>query len=55
MRNVDVGVKNITYVDYFWNPSTYICENEKYLASIMDDPVIMCDEIVGKTVPKNFD
>ena len=23
--------------DYIWNPSACSCENEKYLASIMDD------------------
>ena len=37
-----------------------ICENEKYVASIMDDPVIICDEVIEsydeeiKTIPKNF-
>ena len=29
--------------DYVWNPSTYICGNEKYLASIMNDSAIICD------------
>ena len=32
--------------DYFWNPSTCNCKNGKYLASIMDDSVITCDEII---------
>ena len=32
--------------DYVWNPSTCSCENGKYLASIMDDAVITCDEII---------
>ena len=40
--------------DYTWNPSTRICKNGKYLASIMDDSVIMCDEIIEETVPTNF-
>ena len=31
--------------DYVCNPSKCICENGKYLASIMDDSVIMCDVI----------
>ena len=29
-----------------WNPSTGSCENGKYLASIMDDSMIICDEII---------
>ena len=53
--NVDVSVKNIIYVKkYIWSPSTCICENGKYLPSIMDDSVIMCDEIIEETVPTNF-
>ena len=32
--------------DYIWNPATCSCENGKYLASIIDDLVIMCDEII---------
>ena len=31
---------------YIWNPSTYTCENGKYLGSIIDDSVITCDEII---------
>ena len=31
---------------YIWNPATYGCENGKYLASIMDDSAITCDEII---------
>ena len=30
--------------DYVWNPAT--CSCEKYLASIMDDSAIMCDDII---------
>ena len=26
--------------------TNHICENGKYLASIMDDSIIMCDEII---------
>ena len=46
--------------DYVWNPATCSCENEKYLASIVDDSVIMCDEVIEsydeetKTIPTNF-
>ena len=32
--------------DYVWNLSTYNCENGKYLASIMDDSVIMWNDII---------
>ena len=32
--------------DYFWNPSSCNCENGKYLASIMDDSGIICDEVI---------
>ena len=43
-----------------WNPTTCSCENGKYLASIMDDSAIMCDEIVQlyteeiQTIPTYF-
>ena len=46
--------------EYVWNPSTCIYENGKYLASIMDDLVITCDEVIEsydeeiKTIPINF-
>ena len=48
MINVDANVKNALLVkkDYVWNPVTCNCENGKYLASIMDDSAIMCDEII---------
>ena len=32
--------------DYIWNPSTCSCENGKYLASIMGDSAIMCNEVI---------
>ena len=32
--------------DFVWNPATCNCENEEYLASIIDDSVIICDEII---------
>ena len=31
---------------YIWNPTTCSCKNAKYLAGIMDDSAIMCDEII---------
>ena len=30
-----------------WNPSTYICESNKYLKSIADTSVIVCEEIIS--------
>ena len=45
--NVDANAENIIYEkDYTWNPATCNCENGKYLASIIDDLVIACDEII---------
>ena len=35
--------------DYIWNPATCNSENGKYLASIIDDSVITCDEIIKET------
>ena len=32
--------------DYVWNPSTCNCENGKYLASIMDNLVIICEDVI---------
>ena len=41
---------------YISNPATCRCENGKYLASIIDDSAIPCDEIIEETkiVPTNF-
>ena len=56
--------KHISEKDYTWNPATSSCKNEKYLASIIDDSVITCDELIDanaksykeetKTIPRNF-
>ena len=43
--------------DYISNPAICSCENGKYLASIINNAVIMCDEIIDaetKTVTTNF-
>ena len=56
--NVGVRVKirkNIVCAKkYFLNLATCICKSGKYLGSITDDSVIMCDEIIEKTKSKNF-
>ena len=38
--------RHVCEKDYVWNPATCNCENGKYLASVMDDSAIMCDEII---------
>ena len=47
--NVDLNVKckkhHVCEKDYVWNPATCNCENGKYLASIMDNSVTICDEV----------
>ena len=55
---------NICEKDYIWNPAVCNCKNSKYLASIMDESVITCDEIIDaeaksysketKTIPTTF-
>ena len=46
--------------DYIWNLATCNCKNGKYLAYILDDLVITCNEIIEshneetKTVLTNF-
>ena len=37
-----------------WNPATCKCENGKYLASIMINSTIICDEIIKEIVPTNL-
>ena len=32
--------------DYVWNPAKCSCKNGQYLASIMKDSTIMCDEVI---------
>ena len=52
--------RNVCEIYHIWSPGTGSCENGKYLASIMDDLGIMCDEIIEsydqetKTIPKSF-
>ena len=47
---------NICEKDYIWNLATWICENEKYLTSVIDDSFITCHETIEetKTIPTNF-
>ena len=45
--------RHVCEKDYVWNFSTYNCENGKYLASIMNDSAIICDEVIHAE-KKNF-
>ena len=55
---------NVDEEYYIWNPSTCSCKSGKYFASIIDDSLITCDEIIDleakskheetKKVPTNF-
>ena len=50
--NVDVTLKNFIYVkkDYIWSLVTCSCKNGKYLACIIGDSVITCNEITDAGV-----
>ena len=43
---------------FVWNPATCTCKNGKYLASIIDDSVLTCEEMKEaketKTILKNI-
>ena len=57
MINVDGSVKSIIYVRNFFLESCYMhLQNGKFLASINEESVITCDEVIEKTktVPTNF-
>ena len=41
-----VQKRNVCEKDYVRNPAIYNWQNRKYLASIMDDSVIVWDEII---------
>ena len=59
--NVYVSAKrsHVCEKGYAGNPATYNCENQKYLASIMDDSAINCGEVTNAnarvTLKKNDD
>ena len=54
--NVSVKKQHICEKEYIWNAATFSWTNGKYLASIIDDSVITCDEIIEetKTTVTNF-
>ena len=47
MINVNASAKSAVYVkkDYIWNAATCSCKDGTYLANIINDSVITCDEI----------
>ena len=46
--------KHICKRDYIWDSATCNCETGKYLASIIDDSLIMCDEIKDLEKKTNY-
>ena len=46
--------QNVCEKNHILNPATCSCKNGKYVGSITDNSVIMCDGIIeeAKTVPK---
>ena len=54
--NVRASTKNVINMKniYIWNPATCSCKNGTYLASMTDDPVIKCDEIIDAEA-KSYD
>ena len=38
--------RHVCEKDYVWDPSTCNCQNGNYLASIMDDSMVICDEVI---------
>ena len=51
--SVKIKLHRVCEKDYIWNPATCSCENGKYLASVIDDSMIRCGEIIEmtKTIP----
>ena len=46
-RSAEIQKKHCVCEKYYiWNPGTCSCENDKYVESITDDSLIMCDEII---------
>ena len=39
--------RHVCEKDYVWNPAACNCENRKYLASVIDNSVIISDEFRG--------
>ena len=51
MKNVK---RHVCEKDYIRNPATCSCKNGKYLACIMDDSAITCDEIILRHTTKKL-
>ena len=51
---------HVSEKDNIWNPSKCVCENGKYLASIIDDSTIIWNEVIKsneeeiRTISTNF-
>ena len=59
-KNEELKLSVFSMITGIYESKTYSCENGKYVASIMDDSAITCDEIIAsydeetKTIPKYF-
>ena len=54
-RWFDCKKRHVCKKDHVWNPASFNCENGKYLASIIDDSAITCDEnLESYDVETNF-
>ena len=51
---INTKEQHVCEKDYIWNTATCNCENSKCLASIIDDSVITCNEIIEKTKTKYY-
>ena len=51
---ITINIDHACEKDYIWNPATCSSENFKYLASIIDNSVITCDEIIDAEA-KSYD
>ena len=56
MSGVKIKIKNVCAKNVIFGILHYICEDGKYLTTIFNNSVIMCDDIIDetKTVLTNF-
>ena len=52
--NIDASIKilkkhRMCEKDYFWKPAACSCENGKYLANIIENSMIKCNELMKET------
>ena len=52
-NEITINVCHVCEKDYIWNPARRSCQNAKYLASLMNDSAITCDEIKSEVKSNN--